>query len=111
MAGGSWTYPAGASAGRAAPGRIAHYAIGPGVSEPQLEDLKLAVTEAATNALIHACTSRGTVGTFTVEIDVCPRDRIVLRACDDGHGMRPRDDSPGLGMGLGIIDLLADETM
>jgi anti-sigma regulatory factor (Ser/Thr protein kinase) len=29
---------------------------------------------------------------------------------DDGMGMSPRDDSPGLGLGLSLISRLADQT-
>jgi serine/threonine-protein kinase RsbW len=107
---GSWTYPAQPESVRVARGRVAQYAIEHCVPEPPLDDLKLAVTEAMTNSVVHAFRGAGGAGTFTVAIEVCPRDRVIIRVCDDGAGMAPRVDSPGLGLGLGIIRMLADST-
>jgi PAS domain S-box-containing protein len=64
----------------------------------------LGVTEATTNAVVHAY-----VGRDPGELHVVgePADEaLVLRVMDDGRGMQPRHDSPGLGLGLPTIGKL-----
>jgi PAS domain-containing protein len=65
----------------------------------------LCVSEAATNAVVHAFVD-DEPGTLTVNAGTAP-DRLVVRVTDDGSGMRPRPDSPGLGLGLPTIGQLA----
>jgi anti-sigma regulatory factor (Ser/Thr protein kinase) len=68
-------------------------------------DVRLAVSEAATNALVHGY--RYGPGTIRVEASTsCGELRIAV--CDDGDGMRPRTDSPGLGLGLPVIASVAN---
>src|SRR5947209_8297475 len=66
-----------------------------GLSESAVGDVKLAVSEAATNAYVHGY--RGGEGTIRVEADVGDGE-LHIRVCDHGSGMRPRTDSPGLGL-------------
>jgi anti-sigma regulatory factor (Ser/Thr protein kinase) len=68
-------------------------------------DIALALTEAVTNAVIHAYVGQdpGTVQASAAEGD----GELVVRVWDAGHGMRPRSDSPGLGLGLPTIGRLA----
>jgi serine/threonine-protein kinase RsbW len=106
----SWTYPAEPASVPAARRRVAVYAGEHGVPEPPLENLKLAVTEAMTNCVVHAFRDGGDAGTFTVEVDLEPGRNVTVRVTDDGEGMGPRVDSPGLGLGLGIISALATAT-
>ncbi|HEU4658591.1 MAG TPA: ATP-binding protein, partial [Capillimicrobium sp.] len=68
-------------------------------------DIALAVTEAATNAILHAYLDREP-GTITL-ICEASRHRLRFRVIDDGCGMRPRPDSPGMGIGLSTIGKLA----
>jgi anti-sigma regulatory factor (Ser/Thr protein kinase) len=70
-------------------------------------DVALAVTEAVSNSVLHAFRGRDG-GTISV------RGRFyagVLRVVvvDDGIGMVPNLDSPGLGVGASLISQLADE--
>jgi signal transduction histidine kinase len=44
-----------------------------------------------------------------VAVTACPDEWIEIRVTDDGAGMAPRDDSPGLGLGLPLIRHLADQ--
>jgi serine/threonine-protein kinase RsbW/stage II sporulation protein AB (anti-sigma F factor) len=72
-----------------------------------LSDIALAVTEAATNAVLHAYRDRTEPGAVIVEVEdhdgyVC----VYVR--DEGSGLAPRVDSPGLGLGLGLIAQVAD---
>ena len=87
-------------------GEIADFALGAGVGEPLLSSIKLAVSEAVTNAVLHAYVGgdRGAVR-MAASLD---DDRLLVYVCDDGGGMMPRLDSPGLGVGLPFIADAAD---
>lgn len=76
-----------------------------GLDEEGIGDVKLAVSEAATNALVHGCREDG--GTFEVEAHVDDDGVFVIAIRDRGRGMRPRTDSPGLGLGLPVIASVA----
>ena len=75
-----------------------------GVERP--DDVALAVSEAATNAVLHAYPP-GTNGTILLAIDA-DRDGCRVMVSDEGVGLRPRPDSPGLGLGLPLMAQLAD---
>lgn len=80
------------------------------VVDPPINDFRLAVAEALNNAVMHAF-GDGPPGLMSVSVSVDRGGCFVLaRVSDDGHGMRPRSDSPGLGLGLPLISLLADAT-
>jgi serine/threonine-protein kinase RsbW/stage II sporulation protein AB (anti-sigma F factor) len=70
-------------------------------------DVRLAVSEAVTNAVVHAFRG-GSAGTVTVDAHVA-RDRLVVVIADDGGGMRPNPDSGGLGLGIPLITRLAQD--
>jgi len=76
------------------------------ISEQMLSDIKLAVTEACTNVVVHAYPDRDD-GPMEVQATVSGQElTIVVR--DEGKGISPRPDSPGLGLGLPLIASLAD---
>lgn len=77
-----------------------------GLDEQAVGDVRLAVSEAATNALIHGYRGKG--GTIRVEADL-ERDALHIRVRDRGVGMGPRSDSPGLGLGLPVIASVAEQ--
>src|SRR3954468_8433094 len=69
--------------------------------DPQtLSDVKLAVTEACTNVVVPAYD--GGAGPMQGAADVAPAFLIVV-VRDEGRGIGPRPDSPGLGLGLPLI--------
>jgi anti-sigma regulatory factor (Ser/Thr protein kinase) len=72
-----------------------------------LSDIALAVTEAATNAVLHAYRDRSEPGNVVVEVED-NRDYLCIYVRDEGTGLAPRVDSPGLGLGLGLIAQVAD---
>jgi PAS domain S-box-containing protein len=71
-----------------------------------LTDLSLALSEAATNAVMHGFFDREP-GSVRVCVSVGV-DELVVVVTDDGRGMQPRPDSPGLGMGLPLIGQLTE---
>jgi anti-sigma regulatory factor (Ser/Thr protein kinase) len=77
-----------------------------GVPAHRREEIRLAVSEACANAVLHAYTS-GRAGRFDVSAEG-DGERLLVHVRDHGAGMRPNPDSPGMGMGLPIIGALAD---
>ena len=75
------------------------------IDDQTLSDVKLAVTEACTNAVVHAYPD----GEGPLEVTVHVREnRLMLVVRDEGRGIMPRTDSPGLGLGLPLIATLAE---
>ena len=72
-----------------------------------IEAATLATSEAATNAVIHAYADRSEPGQFTLTAALAGSELWVIVA-DSGSGLRPRRNSPGLGLGLAIIARVAD---
>jgi anti-sigma regulatory factor (Ser/Thr protein kinase) len=73
-----------------------------GADEAALLRINLAVSEAVTNAVQHAyrdLAGRGDVRVLVQHAD----DFLDVCICDTGVGMSPRADSPGLGLGLGLM--------
>jgi serine/threonine-protein kinase RsbW len=85
------------------------FAQSSGVPDRLVDDLRLAISEAVTNAVLHAFRGCDQPGTITVTVDVRAGDVAEVVVRDDGMGMTPRSDSPGLGLGLGLIARLADQ--
>ncbi len=86
---------------------VAEFARAAGVRDPQVDAVKLAVSEAVTNAVMHAYVEADEPG--EVRVRGCLReDRVIVVVSDDGIGMMPRLDSPGLGVGLPFIAENAD---
>ena len=69
------------------------------------EDVALAVSEAVSNAVIHAFRGREP-GRIDLRA-LCDGDGLVVSVSDDGVGVAPNPDSPGLGLGLALIGSLA----
>jgi len=86
---------------------VAEFVCSAGVREPQLAAVKLAVSEAVTNAVVHAYAGAEQPGDVRVEMFV-ERGTVHVVVSDDGTGMLPRLDSPGLGVGLPFIANSAD---
>lgn len=76
------------------------------ISEQRLSDIRLAVTEACTNVVVHAYADSED-GPLEVEARLSD-EQIVIFVRDRGKGIAPRPDSPGLGLGLPLIASLAD---
>ena len=68
---------------------------------------RIAVSEAVGNCVLHAYVGRepGPILVLAREID----GYLVIIVADCGGGIRPRLDSPGLGIGLPIVGRIADD--
>lgn len=78
------------------------------VGYPDLAAVELAITEAATNVVLHAYIEAPEAGTLRLRGRQDNGD-IVFTVADDGRGLLPRLDSPGLGMGLALMQTQAAE--
>jgi serine/threonine-protein kinase RsbW len=77
-----------------------------GMPETARADVALAVSEACTNVVMHAYIDAPSPGDLTVEASH-QGGELVVAVRDDGRGMLPRTDSPGMGLGLPLIGRLA----
>jgi len=84
---------------------VVQFAAAQGAGAGVQSDLALTVSEGLTNCVVHAFVAQppGTMGLVAVALGGVLQISIV----DDGCGMKPRADSPGLGIGLGLIAQLA----
>ncbi len=81
---------------------VAAFVTAAGIGEPLLTSVKLAVSEAVTNAVMHAYVDADQPGEVRLYARVLG-ERVFVTVADDGCGMVPRLDSPGLGVGLPFI--------
>lgn len=74
------------------------------------DDIALATSEAAANAMVHAYRRRPPENvSITVGLADEPADeRILVVVADAGDGFEPRAESPGVGLGLPLIATLSD---
>lgn len=86
---------------------IVAYARTRNLDDNRLSSLALAVTEAAANAVMHAYPETPGVGMIHAVAEV-NGEWLSVTIADRGRGMRPRPDSPGLGLGLRLIAELSD---
>ena len=85
---------------------VAEYARTVGVVDPF--GVALALSETVSNAIVHAYAGRPDGG--PVEVHAEPADAgesLCVTVVDHGCGMRPRDDSPGIGAGLPLVSRVA----
>lgn len=100
-------YPAVPSSVASARTDLTEFARQAGGSEEEVQSVRLAASEAVTNAVVHAYElgDRGEVNVSASYVE----DELWVLVGDTGHGMRARDDSRGLGLGLALIAQMADE--
>ena len=77
-----------------------------GIAAAPCDDIALAVSEACTNVVMHAYRDAAAPGPLAVDAYRDNGEFLVV-VCDEGTGLSPRTDSPGLGLGLGLISRLA----
>jgi anti-sigma regulatory factor (Ser/Thr protein kinase) len=85
---------------------VARFARDAGASERLRRKVALAVSEACTNAVVHAY-RRDRTG--SVAVRAVRRGRsLCVEVADEGDGLRPRSESPGVGLGTPLMAILAD---
>jgi anti-sigma regulatory factor (Ser/Thr protein kinase) len=89
---------------------LAAFAAGHGMHSPRVEDVRLAVSEAVTNAVLHAY--RGTAGSVHVTARLADGG-LWVSVRDFGRGMRSQQaiatGRTGMGLGLALIGRLVSE--
>jgi serine/threonine-protein kinase RsbW/stage II sporulation protein AB (anti-sigma F factor) len=79
---------------------VAEIARRAGMPDADVDAVRLAASEAASNAVIHAYRERAGELRIRARID---DGQLHLVIADEGDGVAPRTDSPGLGLGLPIM--------
>lgn len=79
-----------------------------GASAEVAQAVRLAVGEALTNAVMHAYVGRER-GPMSVHAWLDEDEHLCVEVLDEGHGLIPRTDSPGLGLGMGLMAQMADD--
>ncbi len=82
--------------------QVALFASRAGMADEDLAELQVAVSEALTNAVLHAYRDREYGGDVHVDVEISDGE-LMVRVRDYGCGLQPRPDSPGVGLGLSII--------
>lgn len=101
------TFPAEAPAPALARRVAGEFAKQEGADEDTLAAIRLCVSEAVTNVVMHAYRDDRT---GEVELEARrPNGYLCLYVRDEGCGMSTRADSPGLGLGLPLITQTAAE--
>lgn len=100
------TFEATADAVAQARSWLADFAAAVGATDSQTDAVRLAASEAVTNSVLHAY--RGEPGPIYVSAAVVSGE-LWIQIADDGCGLKPRADRPGLGLGLGLIAQVSDD--
>ena len=91
----------------AAGAAVKRFAAREGASQAVCSALTSAVTQACANVVTHAYVDQDAPG--DLEVRACMAEAVlVVEVADEGRGMVPRIDSPGLGRGLALIAKVAD---
>jgi anti-sigma regulatory factor (Ser/Thr protein kinase) len=99
------TYHAVAASVPAARHELTDFAKAAGASEEELQAIRIAVSEALTNVVLHAY--GGSAGHVYVSAALA-KDELWVLIGDDGSGLRAGGHSTGLGIGLALIAELSD---
>jgi stage II sporulation protein AB (anti-sigma F factor) len=85
---------------------VARFATAAGVSDEQLEDVRLCVSEAVGNAVVHAYPDDelGPIR-FGVIANDC---ELLIHVSDEGCGLQTPSPNAGLGLGLPLMAQLTD---
>ena len=102
----SWTLQVAPEAAGCARRLTGAYAAAHGADAETLAAITLCVTEAVTNAVVHAYRDADEPGVVMVEMQK-PDGYLCLYVRDHGTGIVPKLGSPGLGLGLSLISGIA----
>jgi stage II sporulation protein AB (anti-sigma F factor) len=85
---------------------VVAFAIKRGANKPQVDAIRLAVSEAVSNAVVHAYDAKSG-GDIHITAEIAAQELWVLIA-DDGRGFQAPARNPGLGWGLPLIAHMSD---
>jgi serine/threonine-protein kinase RsbW len=102
----SWTFEANREAPGGARRAISEFAAAAGATDRALGSVAVCISEAITNVVVHAYRHDDRPGRVQVEAEL-DGDWLWVRVRDQGRGLEPRLDSPGLGLGLPLIAQLS----
>jgi len=85
---------------------VAMFAAAEGLESTLVDDIRLAVSEAATNAVMHGY--RGASGTVHATAEIAG-DAMWISISDLGRGMHSRPIATGMGLGLALIGRLVSD--
>jgi serine/threonine-protein kinase RsbW len=100
----SQSYPAVAGSVPRARKDVVAFAVRRGVAESQVEAIRLAVSEAVSNVVVHAYDGDGRIH-ITAEIAA---NELWILISDEGRGFQAPAHNPGLGWGLPLIAHMSD---
>jgi serine/threonine-protein kinase RsbW len=101
----SEAFPAAAESVARARSAIAEFASAAGIEGEQLDAVRLTVSEAVTNVVVHGYPDGDGTFYLTAAASV---DQVRVMVVDDGRGLRTDSDRPGLGLGLPLMARLSD---
>lgn len=88
--------------------QVTQFAESEGMPPERVADVALAVSEAVTNAVVHAYNGREGRGPRAVHVAADVEDgALEIVIADDGHGLR--GDSAGIGAGLALVAATCDD--
>jgi serine/threonine-protein kinase RsbW len=96
------SYPAVPDSVPRARSELVRFAAAAGASPEVLDDLRLAVSEALTNVVVHAYRDEALPG----RVDVAAArigGQLLMLVADAGCGLGGHPDSPGLGLGIALM--------
>ena len=102
-----WTWPAEPASVAIARHHVMDYLRECATLDPPLNDVCLVASELVTNVVQHAYIDENG-GEVRVVLDFTAQ-RLCLTVEDDGGGLMPRPDSPGLGLGIPITAIVAED--
>jgi anti-sigma regulatory factor (Ser/Thr protein kinase) len=102
------SYPAVPSTVAAARASAAAFAEAHGASAERVDAVRLAVSEAVTNAVVHGYPDGGGEVHLTV---IALLEQLLVVVADEGDGISALRESPGLGLGLALIAAHSDNWM
>lgn len=105
----TWSFDATIDTPASARAVVRSFLRDPPVLRETLDAIILCVSEAVTNAVLHAYRNSAIPGDVALEVQRY-RSHVCVIVRDRGQGLRPRIDSPGLGVGLSLISQVATET-
>jgi serine/threonine-protein kinase RsbW len=102
-------YVAAARSVRQARNDVAAFAERHGAAGVVLEDIRMAVSEAATNVVVHAY-DEDVSGRFRV-LAVVGGGQLLVIVDDDGRGLTAPSQHPGLGLGVRLMQQAAEQVL